>query len=89
MPPALLVSAHGLAKDLKALWPKILPACLLGVAVITLGMEGDGLLRYIPPPCVVAGIVSSFGAIIFSGRYGQLVGAVGLWCIVAAEGFQW
>lgn len=89
MPPALLYSAHGLANDLKARWPKILPVCIFGVTVMLMSFINNRglLLNHIPPQVVVAGIVSSVGAILFSDRYGQLAGAVCL-CIMAA-GFTW
>lgn len=90
MPLALVCSAGGLANGLKARWPKLLPACTFGVAVMTFIIAGrvggvrHGLLDHVPPQVVLAGIASSVGAVLFSDRHGQLFGFVCLWCIMAA-----
>ena len=90
MPPALLYSAYGLANDLEARWPKLLPGCTFGVNFMSFLIAGcvdgvpNGILNHVPPQFVVAGVVSSVGAVLFSDRDGQLFGVVCLWCILAA-----
>lgn len=86
VPPALVISIVGLARGHEARWLKFLPACIFGIATLTLNMHfhGAGLMSFAPPEIVVAGIVACVGALLFSGKRGMMIGGSALCCVVAA-----
>ena len=105
MPLALVCSGAGLLNNATALalWPKLLPACVFVVTVMTFIIGGriddarkqkdarKVVLDLVPAQVIVAGIASSVGAILFSDRQGQLVGVGFLCCTMAASfaSFPW